>query len=356
MADLYTDVPADLIDVQAALGVLTRSGIRYSPKDKADGALPASGLMDTRQPFTTFASPTAPAPLRLESGRIVHTPFAGAQSAGYLQVQAAGRLTRTGGEVSWLAASVGVVAVVIPSAAWASGTLPNAGFHFVTTGNGIWTLTRFTTGGSTTLADYQTHGRPKDIRGTGLVPLDIWFDPLNNKAVICWWDGSRSVVTNAFLGSETADYALWELFENNGATDTPASFGDLWADSTPVEFNGSAALPIFQRFSTAPIQYNATGTVNPDFTKSRVHEITLVGNVTSMTFQNPPPNSETFEMHLIQDATGSRTLAGVNSAVRWAGGTAPTLTATAGRRDVFSFRATPAATYIEVSRSMNVGN
>lgn len=340
----------------AAGGGLARSALRYSPKTKADGALPASGVFDTGQPYTTFASPTAPAPLRISGGRIAHTPYAAVQSAGYLQVQASGRVTRAGCEVSWPSGALGVAAIVIPSAPWSSGVLPNAGFHFVTTGHGVWTLTRFTTGGSTTIASYQTHGRPAtDARGAGLVPLDIWFDPPNNKAVIQWWDGSRSVITSSYIGSETDTYAVFELFENDGSTDVPAVFGDLWVDASVVEFNGDPSLPIFQKFSTAPVAYNALGTVNPDFTNSRVHLITLWGDVTSMTFLNPLPDSETFELHLIQDATGSRTLSGVSSAVRWAGGAAPTLTTTAGRRDIFTFR-TNGSIYCEVARSMNVGN
>ncbi len=356
MTDLYTDTPADLRTVQAALGALVRSPLRYSPKGKADGPLPASGLLDTGQAFTTFASPTSPAPLVLSGNRITHTPYAGVQSAGYMQMQAAGPITRAGCEVSWPAASIGIAAIVIPSAAWSSGVLPNAGFHFVTTGHGIWTLTRFTTGGSTTIATFQTHGRPAtDARGAGLVPLDIWFDPPNNKAVIQWWDGSRSVITSSYIGGETADYAVFELFENDGATDTAASFGDLWVDDLPTRYDGNPSLPIFQKWSTAPAAYNALGTCNPDFTNSRVHLITMLGDITSMTFLNALPDAETFEMHLIQDGTGGRTLSGVSSYVRWAGGAAPTLTTTANRRDIFTFR-TDAPNYFETSRSMNVGN
>lgn len=331
----------------------TRAGARYSPKAKSDGAMAASGLVDTGQNFTTFASPTSPAPLVISGGRITHTPYAGAQSAGYLEVQAADRVTRAGCEVAWPANAVGVAAIVIPSAQWSSGVLPNAGFHFVTTGNGIWTLTRFTTGGSITLADYSTHGQPTDIRGRGLVPLDIWFDPPNNKAVISWWDGSKSVVVSPYIGSETANFAIFELFENNGATDVPAVFGDVWVDDTPTRYDGPTSLPISQQFSTTVARYNVSGTLNPDFTKSRVQEATLVGNITAMTFLNLPPASETFELHLIQDGTGSRTLSGVNSIVRWAGATTPTLTTTAGRRDIFTFRYTGGACR-EISRSMNV--
>jgi hypothetical protein len=270
-----------------------------------------------------------------------------------MQVSMPGRITRAGCEVSWPSAATGIAAIVVPSAPWSSGVLPNAGFHFVTTGNAVWTLSRFTSGGTTTLADYTTHGRPTDCRGQGLVPLDIFFDPLNNKAVICWWDGTRTVVTNALLGSETSTYAIFELFENNGVTDVPAVFGDLWVDDTTVRFDGLPTSPIKQAFSTAPAAYNVSGTLNPDFTKTKVHQATLVGNITSMTFQNPPPPNETVELHLIQDGTGSRTLAGVNSSVHWSGGSAPTLTTTAGRRDIFTFRYI-GSVYYEISRSMNV--
>jgi hypothetical protein len=333
---------------------LSRSAVRFSPKSLPDGALPASFAFDTGQPATAFASPTSPSPLIISGGRVAHVPYAGAQSAGYMQVRAAGRVTRIGCEVAWPAGSLGVLALVIPSSPWSSGVLPNAGFHFVTTGNSVWTLSRFTTGGSTTIADYTTHGRANDARNLGLVPLDIWLDPPNNKAVICWWDGSRTVVNNAFIGSETADYGIFELFENNGATDTPAVLGDVWVDATPRRWDGPANLPIEQLFSTSPVAYNVTGTLNPDFTKSIVHQATLVGNITSMTFQNVPPPNQIFELHLIQDATGSRTLSGVSNLVRWAGGgSAPTLTTTAGRRDIFTFRAYQSIIR-EVSRSMDV--
>ncbi|MGA5426615.1 hypothetical protein ACPCVL_07425 [Streptomyces koyangensis] len=82
--------------------------------------------------------------------------------------------------------------------------------------------------------------------------------------------------------------------------------------------------------------------------------LTLTGNVTSFPFSNPQSQRQEVEVHFLQDATGSRTLAGVSSLIKWAGGTAPTLTTTASRRDIFRFRYV-AGSYYEVSRSMNVG-
>lgn len=81
--------------------------------------------------------------------------------------------------------------------------------------------------------------------------------------------------------------------------------------------------------------------------------VTLTANMTSLTFSNP--NSDTvYELHLVQDATGSRTLAGSAANIKWAGGAAPTLTTTPGKRDIFRFRY-DGTNYYEISRTMNLG-
>jgi len=46
-------------------------------------------------------------------------------------------------------------------------------------------------------------------------------------------------------------------------------------------------------------------------------------------------SGKSFIMYLKQDATGSRTVTW--STVKWAGGTAPTITSTASRQDILSF-------------------
>ncbi len=120
-----------------------RASARFDPASKSNGAIGTA--MDTGQAVTTFASPTSPSPLSISGGLIVHTPYAGLQSAGYMQVNLGARVHRLGCMVQWPTSALGVLGLVIPSAAWSSGVLPNAGFHFVLNGNGIWALTRFTT-------------------------------------------------------------------------------------------------------------------------------------------------------------------------------------------------------------------
>lgn len=64
------------------------------------------------------------------------------------------------------------------------------------------------------------------------------------------------------------------------------------------------------------------------------HDLTLTGNVT-FTFPTATAGRQ-FTLLLKQDATGSRTITWPTN-VRWAGGTAPTITSTANRTDVISF-------------------
>lgn len=70
--------------------------------------------------------------------------------------------------------------------------------------------------------------------------------------------------------------------------------------------------------------------------------VTLGGNRT-LALSNVR-TGQTFVLDLGQDATGSRTVTWF-SGISWAGGTAPTLTTTANKRDLFEFRCTGAGAY-----------
>lgn len=332
-----------------------RAEVRYDPATKANGAI--GNAMDTGEVLTKFASPTAPSPLSIAGGLIVHTPHTGSNSAGYLQAELSGRVRRIGCRAQWPNNALGVIALVIPSAAWSSGVLPNAGFHLSASGNGIWSLTRFTTGGSTTLATNATHGRPANFWNQGLVSIEVLIDPDKGKAVIVWPDRTVAVITSPYFTSETANFAIWELFESNLGTptaDVPAAFAELWASSEAIPADANIVTPLSLPGSTGPAVYNVAAGLICDFAKAPIHEVTLVGNLTSLTFSNPPTRQGIYQVELIQDATGNRTLSGAATNIRWAGGVAPTLSTVAGRRDIFQFRHT-GSNFYEVSRSMNVG-
>lgn len=75
-------------------------------------------------------------------------------------------------------------------------------------------------------------------------------------------------------------------------------------------------------------------TVNWDVSAGIVASVTLGGNRTMAA----PTNLKvgTYVLHVIQDATGSRTLTW-NAVFKWQSATAPTLSTGASKRDVFSF-------------------
>ena len=75
-------------------------------------------------------------------------------------------------------------------------------------------------------------------------------------------------------------------------------------------------------------------TIAVDWNQSVNQTVTVAGNRT-LTFSNPVAG-ETYTIKITQDATGSRLITWP-STVKWAGGSAPTLTTTAARTDQVTF-------------------
>jgi hypothetical protein len=88
----------------------------------------------------------------------------------------------------------------------------------------------------------------------------------------------------------------------------------------------------------------------PDVTVATVHYVTLTANCT-LTFPTEVAG-KSFTLVLVQDGTGSRLVTWPGS-VRWSAGTAPTLTATASKRDVFSFLCADGSTYLGFTAGLN---
>jgi FtsP/CotA-like multicopper oxidase with cupredoxin domain len=91
--------------------------------------------------------------------------------------------------------------------------------------------------------------------------------------------------------------------------------------------------PTVTNYVETPYSANSSTAITIDLTNGTVQIITLTGNAT---ITMPTATSgKSFVMMLKQDATGSRTVTW--STVKWAGGTAPTITSTASRLDLLSF-------------------
>jgi hypothetical protein len=93
-------------------------------------------------------------------------------------------------------------------------------------------------------------------------------------------------------------------------------------------------------------------TVSWDVTASPVAKVTLAGNRTLALPDNPLGSGQYASLLVIQDGTGSRTLTW-NEAYEFKDDTAPTLTTTASKGDLFTFRYN-GAKWLEVGRNQNL--
>lgn len=80
---------------------------------------------------------------------------------------------------------------------------------------------------------------------------------------------------------------------------------------------------------TAPA--SSSGAITFDYALGQAFDVTLTENITSITISNPPASGNYGEIVIafVQDGTGGWTVAGWPAAVKWPGGTAPTITTTA---------------------------
>ena len=96
---------------------------------------------------------------------------------------------------------------------------------------------------------------------------------------------------------------------------------------------------------TAVTSYTPAGaaTASLDLTDGNIHKITMpAGNITIAC--TGEVTGQCFIIELTQDGTGSRTVTWFDT-IKWADGSAPTLTTTASKKDTFGFRVTGADTY-----------
>jgi hypothetical protein len=100
----------------------------------------------------------------------------------------------------------------------------------------------------------------------------------------------------------------------------------------------------FSKATKPALKANSDGTtVTFDLNAANVHTVTLGANRT-FAISNETAGQK-FIIRVLQDGTGSRLVSTWFSTIKWAGGSAPTLTTTAGKADVFGFLVTGTDTY-----------
>ena len=117
------------------------------------------------------------------------------------------------------------------------------------------------------------------------------------------------------------------------ASTTAPSGTVVGTTDTQTMTNKTLTNPTVTNYVETPYSANSSTAITLALTNGTVQIITLTGNAT---ITMPTATSgKSFIMYLKQDATGSRTVTW--STVKWAGGTAPTITSTASRQDILSF-------------------
>ena len=158
--------------------------------------------------------------------------------------------------------------------------------------------------------------RADDIRLQNAAGSEVLLDATANGAVNLYYDNVAKIATSATGISVTGNVVY--------------SGGSLTAEDTLTD----------------------GATVTWDVTASPVAKVTLGGNRTLALPSNPLGSGQYASLLVIQDGTGSRTLTW-NAAYEFKDDTAPTLTTTASKGDLFTFRYN-GAKWLEVGRNQNL--
>jgi len=179
---------------------------------------------------------------------------------------------------------------------------------------------------------------------SGAVAGTIWLDTTNaTNPTLKFYDGSDNIsLATIDYSANTVDWL-----------DSSVSITGLSTSATGTVLTLSDSNILFAKKGYFAEQTLTDGaTIDWNLSTEQVAKVTLAGNRTL----NAPTNQQAgafYSLAIIQDGTGSRTLT-FNSAYKFTGATAPTLTTTASAKDIIIFKS-DGTNLLEVGRSLNIG-
>lgn len=176
-----------------------------------------------------------------------------------------------------------------------------------------------------------------------VVPVDTNAADLGTSANR-WRSVNAQSVTASLQG--TASFAVSASWapssggssDYNTLTNVPVGIVSSSAQLSGSTLNANTIVnPLLQNY-TEVVTYPSmsANTLNLDLSTANVFDVLVNQNITTMTISNPPSSSRAESFTLIARYDGTRTIAW-NSAIKWAGGTAPTISTTSGSTDIFTF-------------------
>ena len=179
---------------------------------------------------------------------------------------------------------------------------------------------------------------------SGAVAGTIWLDTTNaTNPTLKFYDGADNIsLATIDYSANTVDWL-----------DSSVSITGLSTSATGTVLTLSDSNILFAKKGYFAEQTLTDGaTIDWNLSTQQVAKVTLGGNRTL----NSPTNQQAgafYSLAIIQDGTGSRTLT-FNSAYKFTGATAPTLTTTASAKDIIIFKS-DGTNLLEVGRSLNIG-
>ena len=179
---------------------------------------------------------------------------------------------------------------------------------------------------------------------SGAVAGTIWLDTTNaTNPTLKFYDGADNIsLATIDYSANTVDWL-----------DSSITITGLSTSATGTVLTLSDSNILFAKKGYFAEQTLTDGaTIDWNLSTEQVAKVTLAGNRTLNAHTNQQAGAF-YSLTIIQDGTGSRTLT-FNSAYKFTGATAPTLTTTASAKDIIIFKS-DGTNLLEVGRSLNIG-